>query len=485
MKAALLNLTCTLLLASTVAATEMAPARAQGKANPLPPIKLPTTLSGADKQAYDDVTKASVIPVSKIIFPDYRPRARKESTIPISAWSKKDYQAILQLSSTSEELKQMLADECSSMESKLGGINKHTVLLELKERADGVPPTTVFNIDEDNADSLLAVVPPTWTSTIQMAKATYGNKTAQFKVSTLENQYGVEETKRVLAAYAKREQEKSRPQEVWSFGLAESDWQSKLILLKKLHLIPLGYGAFATDLEPQRQFFDTKEAAEAYAKKLNPGVMPVLKEEGPAELVIDREANVISTSGKVERRELDPAAKKRAEEIDSQSKFLGNTLKFIGLDRFHLADKKVIGVRFQFTGYETNWVPAQATITYVDKGPIKISIPKRYSVSSHCRKAIAIKNFDRYKYLIAQGTCGPSHGVSCRDIMTQLQEWDKTCGIAVLQADWDAVIVRIEKLPPDIESRAAFFRQVRMLSSSAELSDNNQTPLGKIISFQW
>jgi len=485
MKAALLNLTFSLLLASSCAIIAADPAGAQGKASPLPPVKLPTTLTGGDQQAYDAVTKYSVIPVTKSIFPEYRSRAAKEATIPISAWSAKDYQAIVQLSKTSEELKQLLADECTAMESKLGGIDRHPVMQALKERSEGVPPTTVFLIDEDNLDSFLAVVPATWQSTIQMAKSTFGNKHAQFQVSQLENQYGAAETKRVLTAFAKLEQLKSRPQEVWSFGLPESDWQSKLIVLKKDHLIPLGYGAFATDCEPQRQFFASREEAEACAKKMNPAVKPIIAEEGPAELIIDKEANVIKTSGTVERRELSPAEKKRADDLESQSKFIGNTLKFIGLDRFHLADKKVIGMRFQFPHYDVNWIPPQAKVTALEKGSIAISIPKRFSVSSHCRKAIAIKNFDRYKYLVAQGTCGFNHGVSCQDIINQLKLWDKTCGTAVLQADWNAVIVRIEKLPPDIENQAAFLRQVRMLCSAAELTDNKQTPLGKIISFQW
>ena len=78
------------------------------------------------------------------------------------------------------------------------------------------------------------------------------------------------------------------------------------------------------------------------------GANPTVREEGSAEIVIDKDANVISTTGTVVKRELDPATKQRLKEQDNQYKTIMQVLSFFGGNSLGLSTTKLVGQHSKF-----------------------------------------------------------------------------------------------------------------------------------------
>ncbi len=437
----------------------------------LPIVKIPEPLNDVDKTALRIVSQASVIPVTKRLFPNYRQRQLEEDQEPISAWSEKDYQEITGLSARSNELKQLTLSQIAAMSSLLGGVNIDGMLSGLLQKQEGIPENTgQIIIDRDNIDSFRNAAPKSWQSELSALKSITGGQCAILEVSQLFHSHGEKETKDVLKAFSLLEQEKGRPHEIWVFGLNCDGWDDKLVALKK-ELRTCGYEAFALEFEPKRAFFASKDEADRYATKLNAGTSPIVSGEGPAELIIDKEANVISTTGKVERRELEPERKRHVEQLESQTKLLTQALSFFGANSQlgNIINRKIVGLRFQFAGYPCNWIPAHAKIEPIANDKIKISVPERFAVSTKCREAFVIRNYDQYKYLVAQGVTAINYGMSGVDVIKQLKEWDQRFGLLVLHARYDSVIAKLDRIPADLPD---FIKQARQLCPEG---DQNQT----------
>ncbi len=449
---------------------------------PLPMVRLPTNLNKDDKQAIALVSQISILPIAKGVFPDYRPRAYAENESPISAWTVQEYKEIAGLQSISEPLRQLPSSQLMAMESKLGGINKHGMLTDLKMRTtDTYQNVESINIDPDNADSLLAAMPPSWGAVAERVKQINGNHSQRFEIAKWKANFGEAQTNKVLSVFSKLEREKGRPREVIAFGLLDDNWQDQISILKQ-QLKPLGYEAFARQTECHRRFFSSCIDAENYAKSQRAGTASKVVQEGPAQLVIDREANVISTSGQVERRELDAASKKRCEELENQSKFIGQILGFFGMKGFGV-NQKFVGIRFQFNNYPTNWIPPQTKIEKLPNNHLKFTIPTRFAVTTKAREAFAVKDFDQYRYLVAQGITAINYGMSGKDVIAQLRRWDKQYGLSILKAEWDSVEASLERMPPDPE---AFEREVKQFCPAAGNPDDLEILKNKkLIAFWW
>lgn len=54
--------------------------------------------------------------------------------------------------------------------------------------------------------------------------------------------------------------------------------------------------------------------------------------------------------------------------------------------------------------------------------------------------------------------------MSGKDVITQLKRWDKQYRLSVLQANWDLVRARLEKMPPDLP---AFEQELKQFCPSA------------------
>ncbi|MFA6555227.1 MAG: hypothetical protein WCT03_02305, partial [Candidatus Obscuribacterales bacterium] len=123
----------------------------------LPLVRMPAKLAKEDEQALALISQISIAPVGKRIFPNYRPRAYGENENPISAWTVKEYQEIAKLQKLSEPFRQLPISQLMAMESKLGGINNHGMLTDLKNKTlETYQSAALLNVDPDNADSLLA-----------------------------------------------------------------------------------------------------------------------------------------------------------------------------------------------------------------------------------------------------------------------------------------------------------------------------------------
>ena len=355
----------------------------------LPTVPIPETFSPDDSKALNIVSQASVIPITKGTFPDYRPRSLQAKQTPLSAWTVKDYQAIVHLRNISNELRLLTLDQVFTMESKFGGANRNGIKRALQARANGSERNaTGIDIDGDNVDSLVAAAPSSWNSIIERTTSLSGSRVDHFDIGKLKSTFGEAQTNAVLKTFYEREQEKGRRHEVWIFGLAEEEWEDKIVHLKN-QLKSCGYEAFALEFEPTRKFFSTRDEAEAFSKKLAIGAHPTVREEGAAELIIDKDANVISSTGTVVKRVLDPGTKERLEAQQNQNKTVMNVLNFLGGGNMRPTDYKTAGPTFQFPGYKINWIPAQATIEIQDNKRIKISVPRRFAVNSKSHQAFA------------------------------------------------------------------------------------------------
>ena len=194
----------------------------------LPTITIPKTLSPSDAKALDIVSQASVIPVTKEIFPNYKTRSILESQIPISAWTVKDYQAIVQLKGLSERLRQLTVNQFSRMDQIFGSVNNHGGYNGLQHRAEGIPEqSTAITVSADSADSLLAAAPSSWTKIISRTKSLRGSLVDGYEIAELKKSFGEAQTNAVLKSFDDREREKGRPHEVWNFGLPEDGWEDK------------------------------------------------------------------------------------------------------------------------------------------------------------------------------------------------------------------------------------------------------------------
>jgi hypothetical protein len=439
--------------ARDVEAPEVLPTNLPPNLSPPNLVRLPAKLSAADESALHLVQQVTIEPVNKGIIPDYRPRNYDESRYPVSAWTRRDYLELLRVNKISHSLRNLLSIQIGALESLLSGVCNHGVYENLRARAQGLPPDLEFlNIDGDNVDSMRQVIPSTWTEEKKHLQLARGCPSITFKVSALRKKYGSDQVNMVLRGFSELERAKGRPHEVWVIGLPLQGWQENLVGLKK-HLKPLGYEAFAAEAEKSMVFFLSNEDANKYAQTIKPAASPQVLEEGPAELVLDQEANVVSANGKVSRLLPNPAVAKANADAESQAKFWLGVMKFFGLNG-PMSDMsfKMVKDRFQFVGYPHDWIPPQAKVEYLQGAQVKITIPHRYSVRSTSQKVFVIKNFDQYDYLVALGL-GTTNPARCgHDIIKQLKIWDKQYGLFVLKADYGGGSAMLDKLPADLDS---------------------------------
>lgn len=449
------SLFCVGCLVVGAALPAMAADPALSSSQPLPLVKLPDKPSANDTRVLSELKRVSIVPVRKGVFPDYRPREYEENNEPVSAWSLADYESIKQLGLHSEEFRQIVINQTGSLESKVGGVNNHGVKSDLIQRAKvGYYPGDRIDITADCLDSWLAAVPVTWNEVLVKSRQARGNRLCQFDLASLNQTYGATKVASVLQTFAKLEKEKGRPREVWLFALPNEDWMEPLTGIKS-SIKAIGYDAFAMETVVDRVFFASKRDADGFvSKNVSAQAHPVLAQEGPAELVLDKHANIVKLNGKVEKKELSAAQKESVEFWDRLLKVMTQIVKALGLDKGGILGRmsNIVGIRFQFANYPVNWIPPGAKIEKLASDQIKISVPARYSVTTKVRNAFAVKGLDQWAYLRAQGLTGLNYGLSGTDIIAILKSWDKQYGLAVLHADFDTVDTRLDRRPKDIEN---------------------------------
>ncbi len=454
------------LLSTQVFANSMDDLQVALQKNPkpaLPVINLPANPGDKDKEAFKIVTNASIVPVTKGTFPQYRARSLDEDQLDVSSWSLQEYKKYKALGAQSEWLRVLLVEQMMALETLVGGENRNGAICGLRERAAGFPANLKrLAITGDNVDSLQKAAPAAWKNIHTEFKNVGGNRVENLDVIKLQKQFGEVETKKFLGEFSRLESEKGRPHEVWIFGLPDANnsqsWINTLVALKA-GLKPSGYEAFALEHTPKRKFFASLNEAQSFSKSLKAQAFAQLVEEGPATLILDKNARVVSVSGKVSKRDLDPETKKRVEALRQvatkgrdlqQAAGLGHFLGGKGPSQAALES----GPRFQFVNYPVNWFPPQSKFEELDNGQLKVSIPPRFSICYAYREAFAIKDFDQYKYLDAQGLNAINYGMSHKEVVSHLKQLDRAYGLNVISATYDALTAKYLHLPPDLSSFA-------------------------------
>ena len=298
----------------------------------------------------------------------------------------------------------------------------------------------------------------------------------------LKKQYGENESKKFLETFSHLESEKGRPHEVWMFGLddgnGDKSWIDALILLKT-KLKPFGYEVFALDHTPKRKFFTSLNSAQMFAQTLKPQAHAQIVEEGPATLILDKDAAVISVTGKVSKRELDQNSKQRVAGLKQMMNF-ANTFSGTKVLRANAFDS---GPRFQFVNYPINWFPPQAKIEPLENGRIKVSVPSRFSVCYAYHGAFAIKDYDQYRYMDAQGLSAINYGMSHKEIENHLKQLDRAYGLAVISANYDGLTAKYLHLPTDLQT---LFKQEKSFCPSLEEGQAlNELKTTGIVHYWW
>ncbi len=368
------------------------------------------------------------------------------------------------------------------MDQIFGSVNNHGGYNGLQHRAEGIPEqSTAITVSADSADSLLAAAPSSWTKIISRTKSLRESLVDGYEIAELKKSFGEAQTNAVLKSFMTGNEKRVDHTKYGILDYQKMDGKTNYLTKKRLKVC--GYEAYGLELEAKRTYFSTRAEAESYAKKLNVGANPTVREEGSAEIVIDKDANVISTTGTVVKRELDPATKQRLKEQDNQYKTIMQVLSFFGGNSLGLSTTKLVGPTFQVPGYQVNWIPPQSKIEILDNKQVRISVPQRFAVNTRYHKAFAIKNYDQYRYLVAQGLDAINSGMCGRDVINQLKIWDGLYGLSVLNAEGDAVTAKLDKLPIDLNS---FVKQEKQFCSDADepkcMQDLTQH---RIISFWW
>lgn len=416
-------------------------------------ITLPANPGDKDKEAATIISNASIVPITRGVFPQYRARALDEERLDITAWSLADYKKYQALGARSEPCRRLLVEQTMALQTAIGGSNNNGAIAQLRGRAAGIPAKVKqIDIDGDNVDSLQKAAPPAWQSVHNDFKQVAGNHAKALDIAKLKAQFGEVEAQKFLERFSRLESEKGRPHEVWMFGLeggnGDLSWINILVSLKA-KLKPLGYEAFALAYTPQRKFFTNLNQAQLFAKTLRPQAHAQIVEEGPAILVLDKDARVVNATGKVTKRDLDPETKKRVEGMQQVmnfgNRFLGKSLVNGTFDG---------GPRFQFVNYPANWFPPLAKIDTLDNDQLKISVPVRFSVCYAYQGAFAIKDFDQYRYMDAEGVNAINYGMSHKDVENHLKQLDRAYGLNVISARYDGLTAKYLNLPSDLNSLA-------------------------------
>ncbi|MBS2008895.1 MAG: hypothetical protein JST01_17725 [Cyanobacteria bacterium SZAS TMP-1] len=226
-----LSLTATVIaIASTIEV--FAPAAYAQDATALPLTRSPIKLDKSAKTVYQTIEASSVVPVTTGTFPDYRQREFMESFEPISAWSKADYAQIQRLRDHSEDFRLLTINQLLAMQSKIGGVRDHGILGQLEQRKAGEDSNTqMLFLTGDNVETFLSVLPPKSKEIRDICSRARGNRMLSLPVTVLKHAYGDAGTEKILKSFYRLEAEKSRP---------------------------LGWEAFACDVNPQRIFLIRK-----------------------------------------------------------------------------------------------------------------------------------------------------------------------------------------------------------------------------------
>lgn len=254
--------------------------------------------------------------------------------------------------------------------------------------------------------------------------------------------------------------------------LPSKGWEDSLMSLK-FQLKPQGFDAFAGQEVEELRIFSKKDEAEAFdGGRSAAGAQ--LREEGPAEIILDKRANVVSLKGTVEKKDYPQDYKEKVAPFFNFIRFVQQVANWLGFKHpiLDFKPEDVPGPKFQFKGYAINQLPPQAKYEYPTKESFKISIPKRWAVYYKTRSAFVVKGIDQFKYLDDIGL-PQSVSPSC-DLKSVLKDWDRRYGINILTADFSSVLLKLNKQPQDISRLESEIRSMNSLNDCSSPDDRSR-----------
>lgn len=455
----------------------------------LPVIQMPKEPGDNDIAVVEILQEASVLPLSKGIYPQYREPSFFEDNF-VSTWSQNDFARIKRMSTHSRELWQLVHAQISAMEGHFEpGECRHGIICDLRDRQAGVRHLgRGLEVTFDQADSARLAMPRSWQYELGMLASIKSNTSITLVLDALQDKYGIMAVDNFLDAFYLREQEKSWQREVWGGDLPIDNWEERLLAIKR-RVKPHGYEAFAL---PQKTFMSLHNAyatANSIKTTLEQGGHHVtfLKDEA-SQVIIDRQAKLISATGKAFRIMQDTPYDKHMQNMTKAVRTVSKVASFFGrpglekmLDIY--GDFKYIGPVFQFQNYNVNWLPPHAEIEYLDDGNIRIAIPERWILRYSARQFFAARDFNQYQYLVAEGVQGINHGYSGRDIIKQFKAWDQAYGLSILNASYDGASCKLDSLPQHID---AFVAELKRFCPDIESPDAKKQLLeNKMLHFWW
>ena len=455
----------------------------------LPVIQMPKEPGDNDIAVVQILQEASISPPAKGIYPQYREDSTFEDNC-VSTWTQNDFARLKRMSSHSRELWQLVHSQISDMESHFDPAEcRHGVICSLRDRQAGVRHLDRgLDVTFDEADSARQAMPRGWEYELGMLSSIKSNTSITLNLQALKDKYGLMAVDNFVDAFYLREQEKSWQREVWICDLPVNNWQERLLAIKRA-VKQYGYDAFAL---PQKAFM-TLHTDYAAANGIKTALeqrghhVTFLKDEA-SQVIIDRQAKLISVTGKAYRIMQDTAYEKRMQNATKAVRTVSKVASFFGrkgleqmLDLY--GDFRFIGQVFQFQNYKINWLPPQAEIEYLDDGNIRIAIPERWILRYTARQFFVARDFNQYQYLLAAGVHGINHGYSGRDIIKQLRAWDQAYGLSILEASWDSASGKLDSLPQQID---AFVADLKRFCPDIESPDaKNELLQNKMLGFWW
>ncbi|HNH76662.1 MAG TPA: DUF4253 domain-containing protein, partial [Candidatus Obscuribacter sp.] len=99
-------------------------------------------------------------------------------------------------------------------------------------------------------------------------------------------------------------------------------------------------------------------------------------------------------------------------------------------------------------------------------------------------RAFLVKDLNQYAYLEAQGLETVAHGKCFESVVARLRKWDRLYGLKVLEANYNSLVVKFDRLPADITSLCV---DIRDLCPGADVPGmiEHQLSNGRTVMLRW
>ncbi len=445
--------------------------------DPLPLLKLPDEKQSDFQKAREIVGSIKNCPSLTVgLFPDYREIWHTYDQSALN-YSRRDYETIRSLARSSAGLSLMFATQCHHLEEHFRSWTGNPILAGLQARArkdfgkcDG------FVVNELNYADYLALLPR---SMAHEGEDVSGAFVKKIDVAAWRKKYGAKPVDAFLNALSLAQKEKGRTREVLYFTLPKNNWADRLSAVKP-QLQALGYEVYGAGGFEQLHCFTTAQECQKF---VTAGAM----REGSykqwhavaSKLVLDPEGKILALEGDVGRASI---LKYGEGSLSASQKILLAADSYIQ-SLVRIGDDEAVAERFVFRGFESDCLPPGARIAKVKEG-FEITVPERCYLQVPVSRAFLVKDLNQYAYLEAQCLETVAHGKGFESVVARLRKWDRLYGLKVLEANYNSLVVKFDRLPADITSLCV---DIRDLCPGADVPGmiEHQLSNGRTVMLRW